>query len=217
MGGLFGWRDVLYVTPPMLAAHVARTASARSPHPVRTDWIYGVEGDFVAVFQQVTHPLLTQFFIAVYLLVYPAFLLGTYYLLKRHDRQQSLEYVLTYTVVIVVATPFFYLIPVGVTGHYLETVSPLLYGYQGVGPFMYSIDTLRKAFPSLHAGLSLTATLHTPAKYARLSWATTTLILLSTLYLGIHWGSDLLFGVVLAVLCYRATPLLASRLRAWVR
>lgn len=215
MPELFGWRDVLYITPALIASGVAGTASEVSPYPVRTAWIHGLEGDAVALFQQLIHPLLTQFFIGVYLLVYPALLLGTYLVLKRQDRKKSLDYVFTYTAVVIASIPFFYFLPVGVTGHYLDSVTPLLYSTEGVGAFMNSVDTLNKAFPSLHAGLAMSATLYAPKGYKKVSWAALGLILLATLYLGVHWLSDLTFGIALTYGCYLATPVLFSLWRNW--
>lgn len=216
MSRLFGWRDVLYIMPALIFSGIAGMASESTPYPVQTALIHGLEGDVVAVFQGVTHPLLTQFFVGVYLLIYPALLLGTYLGLKRQNRERALDYVVTYTGVVVVSIPFFYFVPVGVTGYYLGSVSPLLYTYNGpIGTFMNSVDTLQKAFPSLHAGLSLSATLYAPDGYELLSWATFGLILLATLYLGIHWLSDLALGVALTAFCYAATPRFWQLRRTW--
>ena len=217
MSELFGWRDALYISPALIASGVAGTASELSPYPAATGTaaIHALEGETVALFQQVVHPALTQFFVAVYLLVYPALLLGTYLVLKRQNRERSLDYVFTYTAVVVVSTPFFYFVPVGVTGYYLDSVAPLLYTYEGVGSFMNAVDTLNKAFPSLHAGLAMSATLYAPKGYERLSWGVTGLILVSTLYLGIHWLTDLALGVALAYGCFRLTPSLFSHWRTW--
>jgi membrane-associated phospholipid phosphatase len=217
MSELFGWRDVCYITPALIASGVAGTASEVSPYPAQTGtaMIHGLEGETVALFQQVVHPVLTQFFIGVYLLLYPALLLGTYLVLKQQDRKKSLDYVFTYTAVVIASIPFFYFVPVGVTGYYLDSVTPLLYTYEGIGGFMNSVDTLNKAFPSLHAGLAMSATLYAPEGYEKLSWAITGVIVLATLYLGVHWLSDVALGVALTYTCYRLTPRLFSHWRSW--
>lgn len=219
MSRLFGWRDALYITPALIASGVAGTASEVSPYDPRTGTalIYGLEGETAALLQQVVHPLLTQFFVGVYLLVYPALLLGTYLVLKRQNRKKSLDYVFTYTAVVVVSIPFFYFVPVGVTGYYLDSVAPLLYTYEGVGAFMNSVDTLNKAFPSLHAGLAMSATLYAPEGYEWLSRGATGLVLLATLYLGVHWLSDLALGLSLSYVCYAATPSLFTYWQTWSR
>lgn len=202
-----GTRDALYIGPPLAASGVATTASELSPYPARTAWIHGLEGDLVEFFQPVVHPLATQLFIAVYVVGYALLLLCTYVGLKREGRGRHVAYATTYTVVILVSTPVFYFVPVGVTGYYLEGVEPLLYETgRGIGAYMTTVDTLRKALPSLHAGLATTASLYAPDGYRLCSWAATGLVLLSTLYLGIHWLIDLAAGVALAYGCYRLTP-----------
>lgn len=207
-------RDCSYIAVPLVVSGLAGMASELSPYPVRTDLVYALEGGAVAAFQPVTHHLLTSFFVAAYLLVYPALLLWTYIGLKRlHGRGRALDYVVTYTTVLLVSTPIFYFVPVGVTGYYLDGVQPLL--YESTGPiqaFMLNVDTLQKALPSLHAGLAGTASLHAPDGYERPSWAVTGVILAATLYLGIHWLTDLAVGLGLAYACYVATPAIRAQL-----
>jgi len=81
--------------------------------------------------------------------------------------------------------------------------------------FMTNVDTLQKALPSLHAGLAGIASLYAPEGYEAASWATTGLILVATLYLGIHWFTDLAVGLGLAYGCYAITPVVKTRLVEW--
>lgn len=209
-----GPSDARYVAPPLVASGIASFASEISPYPVRTATLYALEGDLVELFQPVIHPVATQLFIAVYVVVYAILLLFTYVGLKREGRGRHVDYATTYTVVILAATPVFYLVPVGVTGYYLDGVDPLLYETEGgIGAYMTTVDTLRKALPSLHAGLATTASLYAPDGYRLLSWTATALVLLSTLYLGIHWLIDLAAGVALAYSCYRLTPAIFRAMR----
>ncbi len=207
-------RDVCYIAMVLVVSGIVGMASEQSPHPLRTDLIYAIEGNAVAVLQPDPIPTLIALFVAVYLLVYPALLLGTYIGLKyRHGRTRALDYVTTYTTVLVVSMPFFYFAPVGVTGYYLDGVEPVL--YESTGPIqvvMKNVDTLQKAFPSLHAGLAGTAALYAPRGYERLSWAITGAILASTVYLGIHWLTDLVVGLAVAYGCYLATPTIRALL-----
>lgn len=208
-----GPRDARYIVPPLVASGIAGWASEISPYALQTALIQGVEGDIVSLFQTMIHPVATQLFVAIYLVVYPLLLLFTYIGLKREGRGRHVDYATTYTAVVVASTPLFFLFPVGVTGYHLDSVTPLL--YEGNGPvqsFMMTADTLQKAMPSLHAGLAGTASLYAPEDYELVSWATTALILVSTLYLGIHWMSDLVVGIAIAYGCYVATPAIQSRL-----
>jgi membrane-associated phospholipid phosphatase len=209
-------RDARYIVPPLAASGVAGLASEVSPFDVYTGAIYALEGDLVAVFQSFTHPVLTQAFIAIYLLAYPILLLGTYIGLKPEGRHA--DYALTYTAVVVASTPVFFFVPVGVTGYTIPGVEPLLYEDTGaLEVFMTNVDTLQKALPSLHAGLAVTASLYAPRGYERVSWTVTGLILLSTLYLGIHWLVDLAAGAGLAYACYLATPAIKAHLQSFRR
>lgn len=210
-----GPRDVKYFVPPLAASGVAGMASELSPFPPRTAVVRALEGGVVSLFQPITHPLATEAAVAVYLLAYPLLLLFTYVGLKREGRGRHVDYAFTYTLVVVASTPIFFFVPVGVTGYALPGVEPLLYDGDGfVQSFMLSVDTLQKALPSLHAGLAGTASLYAPAGYERASWTITGLVLLSTLYLGVHWLVDLGAGVALAYGCFRVTPVLQARLAA---
>ncbi|WP_323674294.1 phosphatase PAP2 family protein [Halorubellus sp. PRR65] len=207
-------RDCSYIAVPLIVSAIAGMASELSPYPVRTDLVHALEGGTVALFQPLVDPAITTLFVATYLLAYPALLLWTYVAVKRQQgRSRALDYVVTYTTTIVVSIPFFYFVPVGVTGYFLDGVQPVL--YESTGPiqaFMLNVDTLQKALPSLHAGLAASASLHAPRGYERASWTVTGVVLASTLYLGIHWLTDLALGLGLAYASYRLTPSIRAAL-----
>lgn len=100
-------RDGRYILPPLIASGIATMASNVSPFPLRTTALYGFEGDLVSLFQSVTHPAVTKFFILIYVGVYPLLLVLTYVGLKRERGNRHIDYGCTYTATIVVATPFF--------------------------------------------------------------------------------------------------------------
>lgn len=206
-----GPRDARYVVPPLLASGIASMASKVTPHSLQTSAIHGLEGNLVSLFQPVADPVLTTVFVLVYVGLYPLLLVLTYVGLKRERGKRHVDYAFTYTAVVLAATPLFYFAPVGVTGYAVEGVEPLLYEGSGiVSSIVTSIDTLQKAMPSLHLALAATASLHAPRGYEFLSWSATSLIALSTLYLGIHWVSDLIVGATIAYGCYVVFPIVQS-------
>lgn len=172
-----------------------------------TGAIYAIEGPTVAVFQAVASTPLTVLATGVYLVGFPFVVLFTYFKLKAHDEEEAQRYALAYVVVVVAAVPFFLLFPVKVSSLYLSNVEPLMYELTPAIRYgIFSTDTLVKAFPSLHTGLSVLAALYarkTDARYANTVAALTVAIVLSTLYLGVHWVLDAAVAVPLVWVAYR--------------
>ena len=178
--------------------HVARTF---------TGAIYAIEGATVAVFQAFVSTPLTVLATGVYLVGFPFIVLFTYFKLKAHDEEEAYRYALAYITVVVCAVPFFLLFPVKVSSLYLSTVEPLMYELSPAIQYgIFSTDTLVKAFPSLHTGLSVLAALYAWKADTRYAYTATMLaaaIVLSTLYLGIHWVTDAAFAILLVWVAYR--------------
>ena len=194
------WGTTYVVNTLAMHFHVPRTF---------TSTIYDIEGGAVAAFQSMTTTPLTVLFTAVYLVGFPFIVLFTYFKLKAHDPEEAFRYALAYVFLVIMAVPFFILFPVKITSLYLYQVDPLMYELSPIiQQGIYATDTLVKAFPSLHAGLSVLAALYARKADAAYSWTASILavaIVLSTLYLGIHWLTDLFFAVVLVVPAYYAS------------
>lgn len=190
----------------LVTAGVNEAAHRFHANRVYTGAVHAAEGSVVLWFQAITAPSLTVVMSALYLVGFPFLVLFTYFAVKARDRAEARRYALAYACLTLSSLPFFLLVPVGITAHYLPAVSPLLYDLHPViGAGIAVTDTLVKAFPSLHAGLSILAALYarkaTP-RYARVAWGLAVGITLSTLYLGIHWLSDIAFVLVLVALSY---------------
>ncbi|WP_254534902.1 phosphatase PAP2 family protein [Halomarina litorea] len=174
-----------------------------------TDTVYALEGPVVAAFQTVTTPALTFGFAVLYLVGFPFLVLFSYFKLKVHDREQACRYAMGYALLVVVAAPLFLAFPVRITGQYLPTVDPLLLTvHPVVGEGVLATDTLVKAFPSLHTGLSVLAALyarHSSRRYATVAGVLAAGIVVSTFYLGIHWLVDAMAAAVLAGAAYHAS------------
>lgn len=184
-------------------------AIAHRYHADRTfTWlIYELEGPLVAAFQTVASTPLTVFFTAVYLVGFPVIVLFTYFKLKAHDEREARRYALAYVVLVLLAVPFFLMFPVGIPALYPAVdVDPLMFDLSPViEAGMLATDTMVKAFPSLHTGLSVLAALYARkagSRYAAVAFVLAGSIVLSTFYLGIHWLTDAAFAVVLVGIAY---------------
>ncbi|WP_227354932.1 phosphatase PAP2 family protein [Haladaptatus salinisoli] len=191
------WVVTNIVNTLALHFHVGRTF---------TGVVYAIEGATVATFQGIASTPLTVAFTAVYLVGFPFVVLFTYFKLKVHDEEEAQRYALAYVFLVLLAVPFFLLFPVKVSSLYLTTVEPLMYELSPAIQYgIHSTDTLVKAFPSLHTGLSVLAALY--ARKADAAYAYTTAVLavaivFSTIYLGVHWLTDAAFAVVLVACAY---------------
>jgi membrane-associated phospholipid phosphatase len=169
-----------------------------------------LEGTKVSIFQSLASPTLTYFCGVVYLLGFPFLLIFTFILFLFSQNDETLkEYAITFTLIYLIAYVFYIFFPVDVTGHVLPGVAPLLYQ---LNPAILGIVTicspgLNNCFPSLHTALSVMATMFILFKtdlrrYKVFAVGTTIFILFSILYLGIHWITDMIGGIILALISY---------------
>ncbi|USZ68571.1 phosphatase PAP2 family protein [Halorussus salilacus] len=179
-----------------------------------TGAVYAVEGATVAAFQAVATPPLTYVATVIYLVGFPFIVLLTYFVLKARAEEEARRYALAYVLTVVSSVPFFLLFPVKVSSLYLSGVEPLMYQLSPAIRYgIYGTDTLVKAFPSLHTGLSVLAALYArkaDAGYARAMAALAFAIVLSTLYLGIHWLADAAFAGLLVAGAYLVSQRVAE-------
>jgi membrane-associated phospholipid phosphatase len=168
-----------------------------------------MEGNKVGYLQSLATPILTYFSGIIYLLGFSFLLIFTFIIFMCSRTQNLKEYAIAFAFIYLAAYPFYIFFPVDVTGHVLPGVVPLLYQLNpSVLPIVTFCDPgLNNCFPSLHAALSMMATLfivfRTDLKrYKIFAVVTTIFIQFSILYLGIHWIADLIAGDFLAVFAY---------------
>jgi len=190
----------------VITAGVNEAAHRFHANRIYTDAVHAAEGSLVLAFQAITTPSLTVVMSALYLVGFPFLVLFTYFAVKARNPGEARRYALAYACLTLSALPFFLLFPVGITAQYLPAVSPLMYDLHPViRTGIAATDTLVKAFPSLHAGLSILAALYARKagpRYERVAWVLAVGITLSTLYLGIHWLSDIVAVLVLVAIAY---------------
>ena len=185
-----------------------------------TPAIHALEGALVADLQSIATPALTAYFSFVYiygyvfLLVFP---FVAYFALsdRRPLKRTAVAYGFNYSLGLL-----FYLLFVSYGPRNLlpDLVEPLLYGtYPETQILTSKVNTNTNVFPSLHTSLSVTA--------AGLAWTTrdaypywtpvsaffAVSIAVATMYLGIHWATDVVAGALLGWFCVYA----ADRFVTW--
>jgi membrane-associated phospholipid phosphatase len=174
-----------------------------------TALIYAIEGDFVAWVQATfVTPELTVYFSGIYVYGY-VFLLSfpfvAYLALPDATTLKRLivAYALNYSIGLVIYTAVYAHGPRNLTP---DMVTSLLFTYNP--DFMALTSEVNEAanvFPSLHTSLSVTVATFavlTRGEYPRWTpvalWLSTSVVL-ATMYLGIHWLTDVVGGVALAL------------------
>lgn len=199
--------DWKYLGVAWTVTHLANTIAMRfHADKMFTPILYKIEGETVRFFQEFAFGPLTWLLAFAYFVLFPVIILATYFKVKEVDEVEAERYALAYAMTTLLSVPVFVFFPVEVTGHTLPGVEPVLYELHpiisgGISHF----DSLIKAFPSLHAGLSLLAAFYawkTTRTYALLVTFSAILIIFGTFYLGIHWITDALAGAVLVATTY---------------
>jgi membrane-associated phospholipid phosphatase len=172
-----------------------------------TGAIHALEGGFVAWVQSFAAPPLTTYFSAVYVFGY-AFLLTfpvVAYLACRSDRPVRtllVAYAVNYALGLVCYVLFVSYGPRNVTP---EAVDSLLYAHWPQAQLLTGrVNRNTNVFPSLHTSLSVTVALvayrfrDIYPRWYPVAAALAASIAVSTMYLGIHWATDVVAGAALA-------------------
>lgn len=172
-----------------------------------TDELHAVEGGFVAAFQQAVPGATLEFFAAMYVFGFPFLVVAApvlYFLLPSQRRLKELlvAYLLNYLVGAICYTLF---VAYGPRNH-LASVDGLMYvAYPTTQELTAAISANTNVFPSLHTSLSVVVVCFAwwsrreyPRWYPIAAFVGTGIVL-STMYLGIHWLVDVVAGTVLGV------------------
>jgi membrane-associated phospholipid phosphatase len=170
-----------------------------------TPWIHRLEGDLAAGVQACAPLPLVLAATFAYIVLLPVLLAAPMVLAAAEGRRAAYRaHAAGIALNYIVAIPFYLLVPVREmwAGNpekvhmLLDRVSPaILEAYR-------ANSALDNCFPSLHTSLALTAALlaargERPG-FAGFLWASAAAVVASTLYLGIHWASDVAAGIALA-------------------
>jgi len=181
-----------------------------------TLWFYELEGDAVATVQSAIPEWGVYVFGPVYVLGYVVVLslpLVAYVFatnaraVKTLVTAYAVEYlaaIVCYTAVFAYGPRNYHRLP-GADPTAAQVEAPLLEAFRSVTRLTARVNVETNVFPSMHAALSITVFLvavSTHDEFPRWTGVASVLvasILLSTLYLGVHWVTDLVAGGMLAV------------------
>lgn len=172
-----------------------------------TDDIFAIEGDFVGFIQSYSNPLTDLYFSYTYIYGYiflVAFPVLAYFVLSdgRPVRELILAYAINYVVGVLCYLIF---IAYGPRNVMPDLVDQILYlNWPESNLLTREFNANVNVFPSLHTSLSVTVALlayRTRESYPvwfPVSSILAASVMISTMYLGIHWGIDVLVGLGLA-------------------
>ena len=181
-----------------------------------TLWFYELEGDAVATVQSAIPEWGVYVFGPVYVLGYVVVLslpLVAYVFatnaraVKTLVTAYAVEYlaaIVCYTAVFAYGPRNYHRLP-GADPTAAQVEAPLLEAFRSITRLTARVNVETNVFPSMHAALSITVFLvavSTHDEFPRWTGVASVLvasILLSTLYLGVHWVTDLVAGGMLAV------------------
>jgi membrane-associated phospholipid phosphatase len=185
-----------------------------------TGAIHALEGEFVAAVQSFATPLLTAYFSFVYVFGYVFLLTFPLVGYALHDdtrplRTTLIAYSLNYLVGLGCYVLF---VAYGPRNFMPELVESLLYTNWPRSQLLVSrVNANTNVFPSLHASLSVTVAVvayrfrRLYPRWTPVAGGLAVSIAVSTMYLGIHWLTDVVAGVVLAGVSVRAASWLVAR------
>lgn len=185
-----------------------------------TGAIHAIEGDFVAVVQSFATPTLTAYFSFVYVFGYVFLLTFPVVIYTVHDDPRALlatlvAYALNYGVGFLCYVVF---VAYGPRNYMPGAVESLLFTHWPEVQFLTSrVNENTNVFPSLHTSLSVTvALLAAHYRSASREWLPVASvgalsIAIATMYLGIHWLTDVIAGIALAAGSVAAGARVADR------
>lgn len=209
------WRPLLALGVVLVVNKVAREVGPTISWIIGiniTGTIYAIEGGFVATVQSIANPSFTLYFSVAYVYMYVFLLVFPFlaYLAladPRPLRELAAAYIFNYALGLVCYILF---VSYGPRNLLPEMVDSLLYStYPNTQLLTRQVNATTNVFPSLHTSTSATVALlawRTRETYPRWLYVAAPMagsIIVATMYLGIHWGIDVLAGLALAYLSVR--------------
>ena len=181
-----------------------------------TPYVYAIEGDIVLWIQEsLSNPLLSIGLTHFYVMGFMAITFSSFvYPIFFDDRYMADRVSLSMFWVYILAIPFYLFFNVRVTGNYIPEMETIAYDLTPqIQNWFIQIDPFTNGMPSLHIGLPFAIWLTMERwdsderwlRYRRLLLLFITITAFAILYLGIHWVSDIIGGIIVAVIAVEIT------------
>ena len=180
--------------------------------PIVTGWIgidfanniQSIEGDSVYWFSQNWNLALVYFFVIMYIVVYPFTLwFSILYFLLANERKSMKTLSYGSALIYAVALPFYLFLPITIVYKYYPIESALEIVVPNIENFFYSTTTQNNCLPSLHVVMTIhvawSISLTGNKKLSYFAYFCMISVILSVIYLAIHWITDTIFGALLAI------------------
>lgn len=166
--------------------------------------IKNIEGDVVYGFSKLWTPVLVYFFVLIYIGVYSFTLWFSpvYFLLTNNKKaMKTLSYGLL--LIYIIALPFYLFLPITNVYTFYNVSSALETVIPSVESFFYSTTTQNNCLPSLHTAMTIlvaySVSLTGNKKFTYFAYAIMILVIISVIYLSIHWILDVITGALLSI------------------
>lgn len=167
--------------------------------------VSALERGFVPWLQNFQATPLDYFFSIMYIIIHPVMLYFPILLFILSDEERPAKaQLLMYPVGYLLAIPFYVFYPATNVYVFHNLQSPVFELFPQLTTFFYAATTENNTFPSLHTAFAIL--IANAARYSRNRhyryWAYfyATSVVISTLYLTIHWGVDVLGGIIVALI-----------------
>ncbi len=155
-------------------------------------------------FIQNWNPTLLTIFVYIYIGIYPFLLWFTpLYFVLTNQRRAMTMFAVGLLLIYVVALPFYLFFPVTNVYTYFHEPSALNTVIPSVERFFYTTTTSNNCFPSLHVAMALliafSVSLTRNRRFRIFTAALAVGVIISVIYLGIHWITDVIGGAILSV------------------
>ena len=168
-----------------------------------TSFIQSLEDGIVHGISQYSTPILTCFFVFIYIILYPFTLWFTVFYFMLADKRKAMKtFVLSFSLTYGIALPFYLFVPITNVSTYYGTTLSLNTVLPGIEQFFYATTTSNNCFPSLHVAMTLlvaqAVSLTNNKRYKYFAYFCAICVIISVIYLAIHWITDVLGGILLS-------------------